>query len=254
MIKFLLKLIVVLGVILLLAIIVAWQAPAKWLITRATQPHPDIRYARVSGTVWEGIAYDAKWRDILLGDVQWDFMELSQTSPPFTTWYFEGNGLDYHLSLLADFERDSLRRLRYIQGEVPAGWVDLSKKIPLLFLDGNLLVNLDYVELEWGPRGLAAGTIQWNDAAFTGLFEEKLGDIVVNIEWADGATQVYFHSTQVRNIMLEGEARLTRGRYEALLILHATKKKRYVLEKLARLGQIQPDGSLHITLSGTMQQ
>ena len=252
--KFLLKLIVVLGIILLVAGVIAWQAPAEWFVSRASLPRHDIQVGRVSGTVWGGVAHDAKWRDILLGDIQWDFRELTQVSPPFTTWQFEGKGLDYQLSLLADFERDSLRRLRFVQGELPAGWVDLSKVVPLLFLDGRLLVNLDYLELKWGPRGLAMGSIQWNDAAFSGLFEEKLGDIIINIEWADGATRVYFQSTQVRNIMLEGEARLTAGRYEVLLILHTTEKKRYVIEELAKLGEIQADGSLHIELSGKMRR
>jgi len=252
--KFLLKSIVVLGILLLIAGVMTWQAPAEWLVERAALPRHDIQYARLSGTAWNGVAHDAKWHDLLLGDVHWDFNELSQVSPPFTTWRLVGDGMDYQLSLLADFERDSLRRLRFVQGEIPAGWVDMSELVPLLFLDGRLGVNLDYLELKWGPRGLAVGSIQWNDAAFTGLFDEKLGNIIINIEWADGATRVYFHSEQVRNIMLEGEASLTAGRYDVLLIVHTTEKKRYVIEKLADLGEIQADGSLRIDLSGKMRR
>jgi hypothetical protein len=252
--KFPLKSIVALGVILLLAGVIAWRAPAEWLVTRVAPPHHEFQYAHLSGTVWNGAAYQARWHDLLLGDIQWDFLGLNQVSPPFTTWRLEGKGLDYELSLLADFERDSLRRLRYIQGDLPAGWVDLSQVVPLLFLEGRLLVNLDYLELKWGPRGLAAGSVQWSDAAFTGLFEEKLGDIIINIEWVNDATYVYFQSTQVRNIMLEGEASLTAGRYKVLLILNTTEKKRHVIEKLADLGKIQPDGSLHIALSGRMRR
>ena len=252
--KFLLKSIVVLGILLLIAGVMAWQAPAEWLVERAELPRHDIQYSRLSGTAWNGVAHDARWRDLLLGEVRWDFNKLSQVSPPFTTWRLKGSGLDYQLSLLADLERDSLRRLRFVQGEIPAGWVDLSEWVPLLFLDGRLSVNLDYLELKWGPRGLAVGSVQWNDAAFTGLFDEKLGNIIINIEWADGATRVYFHSEQVRNIMLEGEASLTAGRYDVLLIVHTTEKKRYVIEKLADLGEIHADGSLHIELSGKMRR
>ena len=200
------------------------------------------------------MAHDAKWHDLLLGDVQWDFVELNQVSPPITSWQITGKGLDYQLSLLAGFERGSLRYLRFIQGELPAGWVDLSKVVPLLFLDGRLLVNFDYLELEWGPRGMAAGTVQWKDAAFTGLFEEKLGDININVEWVNGTTRVYFNSTQVRNIMLEGEANVTANRYNVLLILHTTEKKHYVIEQLAHLGRIQADGSLRIVQSGILRR
>ena len=252
--RFPLKSVVVIGIILLLAGVIAWQAPAEWLMKLAARQHHDIQYARATGTVWNGVAYDAKWRDLLLGDVEWDFVELNQVFPPATSWQITGKGLDYQLSLLAGLERGSLRHLRFIQGELPAGWVDLNKAVPLLFLDGRLLVNFDYLELKWGPRGLAAGSVQWKDAAFTGLFEEKLGDIIINIEWVNGTTRVYFNSTQVRNIMLEGEATLTANRYKVLLILHTTEKKHYVIEQLAHLGRIQADGSLHIAQSGILRR
>lgn len=252
--RFLLKPIVAIGAILLLTGIIAWKAPANWLLRQANLPHHDIQYAGASGTVWNGTAKNVTWHDLFLGDIQWDFMTLYQVSPPFSTWRFVGNGLDYQLSLLADVERDSLRRLRFINGDMPAGWVDLSKVVPLLFLGGRLEVNLDYLEFKWGPRGLAAGSIQWSDAAFSGLFEEKLGDITLNIEWLNGVTRVYFQSKQVRNIMIEGEASLTERRYNVLLILHTTEKKRYVIEQLAHLGEIHPDGSLHIARAGSMRR
>ncbi len=252
--SFLLKPIIAIGVILLLAVIIAWKAPAEWLVARAGLSQYDIQYGRASGTVWNGVARDVRWHSLSLGDIQWDFTVLEQISPPFTTWKLEGKGLDYQLSLLADVERKSLQRLRFISGELPAAWVDLSKAVPLLMLDGRLNVNLDYLELKWGSRGLAAGFIQWNDAAFIGLFEEKLGDIIINIEWVNGVTRVYFQSTQVRSIMIEGEATLTARRYNVLLILHTTEKKRYVIEKLAKLGKIHPDGSLHIVRSGNMRR
>lgn len=252
--RFLLKPIVAIGAILLLTGVIAWRAPAQWLLRQGNLSHHDIQYDRASGTVWSGVAQNVSWHGLLLGDIQWDFMTLYQVSPPFSTWQLAGNGLDYQLTFLADVEGDSLRRLRFINGEVPAGWVDLSKVVPLLFLGGRLNVNLDYLEFQWGPRGLAAGSIQWNDAAFTGLFEEKLGDIILDIEWVNGVTRIYFHSKQVRNIMLEGEASLTARRYNTLLVLHTTEKKRYVIERLAHLGEIHPDGSLHIALSGNMRR
>ena len=252
--RFLLKPIVVIGVILLLAGVIAWKVPVKWLVSRADLSHHDIQYAGASGTVWSGTAKNVEWRNLLLGDIHWGFMTLTQVSPPFSTWQVEGTGLDYQLSLLADVERTSLRRLRFINGELPAGWLDLNKAVPLLFLGGRLNVNLDFLELKWGPLGLAAGSIQWKDAAFTGLFEEELGDIDINIAWAHGGTRAYLQSTQVRSIMIEGEANLTARRYNVLLILHTTDKKRYVIEKLAHLGEVHPDGSLHITLAGSMRR
>ena len=252
--KFLLKSFLVFGIILLLAGTIAWQAPAKWLATRVNLPQKDIQYARVTGKIRNGMAHDVQWHDLLLSDIKWDIKALNQFWPPFTTWLVTGEGPDYNMSALAEFESDSLRRLRFVQGELPAAWVDLSEEVPLLFLGGRLVVNLDYLELKWGSSGLASGSIQWKDAAFTGLFEENLGNIIINIEWVDKATRLYFQSTQVRNIMLEGEASLTARRYNVLLILHTTEKKHYVIEQLAHLGEIQADGSLHIVWSGKMRR
>ncbi len=252
--RFLLKLMVALGVVLLVTGIIAWKAPADWFAERITQSHRDIQFSGASGTIWDGVVQDVKWRDLLLSDIHWNFMTLSQIYPPFSTWKVEGEGPDYRLSLLADFERESLRRLRFINGEVPAAWVDISKAVPLLFLGGRLDLNLDYLEPGRGARTLTKGSIQWSDAAFTGLLEEKLGDITITIEPVDGVTRAYFHSMQVRNIMIEGEVSITAGRYEALLILHTTDKKRYVIEELADLGEIHTDGSLHITRSGLLRR
>ena len=252
--KFLLKPIIALGVILLVLGGIAWKVPANWIVSRTDLAKHEIKYARSSGTLWNGKAEKVEWRKLLMGDIQWSFMTLNRVSPLYTTWQLKGQGLDYQLSLLADVERTSLRRLRFINGELPAGWVDLSKAIPLLFLGGQLNVNLDFLEFNWGPQGLATGSIQWKDAAFTGLFEENLGDITINIEWADGDTRVYFQSTQVRDIMIEGEASLTARRYDVLLVLHTSENKRYVIEKLAHLGETHPDGSLHISLFGSMRR
>lgn len=252
--SFLLKPFIAIGMILLLAGIIIWKAPADWLLSRANLSQHDIQYAGASGTMWNGIAQNIKWHDLLLGDIEWDFMTIDQLSPPFTTWQLKGKGPDYRMSLLADVERKSLRRLRFVNGELPAGWVDLSKTVPLLFLDGRLKVNLDYLELKWGSRGLAAGSVQWADAAFTGLLEEQLGDIIINIEWVNGVTRVDFHTTRGRNIIIEGEASLTARRYNVTLKLNTTEKKRYVIEQLAHLGKIQADGSLHIELSGKMRR
>jgi hypothetical protein len=252
--RFLLKLFVTLGVVLLVVGVIAWKAPADWFAKRVTLPQHAIQYSGTSGTMWDGVARDVKWRDFLLGDIRWNFMTLSQIYPPFSTWQLEGKDQDYQWSLLADFEGESLRRLRYINGDLPARWVDLSKEVPLLLLGGRLEINLDYLDLKRGARELTAGTILWNDAALTGLLEERLGDIAISIEAVNGTTRATFNSRQISNIVIEGEASLKAGRYEVLVILHTTEKKRYVIEQLSDLGEIHADGSLHITRSGKVRK
>jgi general secretion pathway protein N len=252
--KFLLRLLIALGTVLLVAGVVAWKAPSDWFAKRAAEPRYDIRYSGTSGTMWDGKALDVRWHERSLGGVDWNFMTLGQFYPTFTTWQLEGKGEDYQLSALADFEGESLQRLRYINGELPAAWVDVSEHVPLLQLGGRLEINLDFLNPGRGARELTEGTIQWSNASLAGLLEERLGDIAINIEASDGTTRATFNSSQVRNIMIEGEVSLRAGHYEVLLIVHATDKKRYVIEQLASLGEIHADGSLYITRSGRIQR
>ena len=252
--RFLSRILIVLGTVLLVAGVVAWKAPAEWFVKRAAEPRYEIRYSGTAGTMWDGTALNVRWRELSFGDVQWNFRTLSQIYPPFTTWQLEGKGPDYRLTMLADFEGEFLRRLRYINGELPASWVDLSEQVPLLLLGGRLDINLDFLDPRRGARELTEGSIQWSDASLAGLLEERLGDIAINIETSDGGTHATFNSLQVRNIMIEGEVSLRSGRYEVLLIVHTSDKKRYVIEQLASLGEIHANGSLYITRSGRIQR
>ena len=252
--RFLSRILIVLGAVLLVAGIVAWRAPAEWFVKRAAEPRYEIRYSGTAGTMWDGTALNVRWHERSFGDVQWNFRTLSQAYPPFTTWQLEGKGPDYRLTMLADFGGEFLRRLRYINGELPASWVDLSEQVPLLLLGGRLDINLDFLDPRRGARELTEGSIQWSDASLAGLLEERLGDIAINIETSDGGTHATFNSLQVRNIMIEGEVSLRSGRYEVLLIVHTSDKKRYVIEQLASLGEIHTDGSLYITRAGRIQR
>ena len=65
--RFLLKSFIAIGVILLLAGVIAWKAPAIWLLSRANLSQHDIQYAGASGTMWNGVAKGIKWHDLLLG-------------------------------------------------------------------------------------------------------------------------------------------------------------------------------------------
>jgi len=250
--KALIKVFIVLGLILLMAGLVIWRLPASWVVGQINLPIQDIQYSRVTGTIWQGSAEEFTWRELMLGEVSWIFQNLNDWRLPATSWKVNGKGLDYNLSFLAEVEGDSPQRLRFVQGDIPAGWVDLSEVVPLLFLDGRLNVNLTYLELNRRAHGLAEGTIQWNNAAFKGLFDEQLGTIGILVESVDNITHLYIQSHQVRNIMIEGDVSLRPGRYDAMIILHTSEKKRHIIEELAHLGKVGADGSLEISLSGIL--
>jgi hypothetical protein len=102
--KVLIKLFVFVGLILLIVGVVAWKIPASWVLGQVNWSSKGISYARVAGTLWEGNMEQLRRRDVMLGDVSWDFQTMNNFSPLESTWKVEGKGLDYELGFLLDFE------------------------------------------------------------------------------------------------------------------------------------------------------
>jgi hypothetical protein len=250
--KALVKLFVFAGIVLLIAGVVAWKLPAAWVLSQVNWHGQDIHYARITGTLWQGGVEQLERNDVLLGDVQWDFMTVNGLTPPATTWRVDGKGLDYEMSAFVDFEGQQATELRYMQGYIPAAWVDLSGAVPLVFLTGRFEIDLDRAALTGYTGRLATGTVSWTDAGMSGLVEESLGTVFMQLSSEKGFTIVDIQSEEGANIMISGDVRFNAAQYRTNLLLRAAHEKQYVIEELAHLGTVLEDGSLELTLSGKM--
>jgi len=250
--KALVKIFVFVGLILLVAGVLAWKAPAAWVLSRIHWSGQDIHYARITGTLWQGGVEQLIWGELMLGDVKWDFLTLNDPTKPATTWRVNGKGLDYEMSAFVDFEGQKAKGMRFVQGHIPAAWVDLSKAAPLVFLGGRFDLDLDYAALSGYTGRLASGTIRWSDAGLTGLVEESLGSVIVQLRSEKGFTIADIQSEQPADIMISGDLRFNAAQYRTNLVLTTTPEKQYVVQELAHLGTVLPDGSLELTLSGNM--
>ena len=250
--KALVKIFVFVGLILLVAGVVAWKTPAAWVMSQVNRPSQDVQYARVTGTLWKGGVEQLVWHDLMLGDVQWGFLTFNDPAKIATTWKVDGKGLDYEMSAFVDFEGQKANGMRFVQGFFPAAWIDLSKVVPLVLLTGRLDLDLDRAALSGYTGRLASGTIRWNDAGLSGLVEESLGSVIIQLSSQGGFTVADIQSEVPAEIMISGDLRFNADQYKTDLVLTAAPEKQYVVQELAHLGTVLPDGSLELTLSGKM--
>ncbi len=252
--KTLVKLFVLAGVVLLILGVVAWKVPAAWVLSQVNWSGKNIHYGRFTGTLWQGGVEQLERNDVMLGDVGWDFKTINGLTPLATTWRVDGKGLDYELSVFVDIEGLQARQLRYVQGHIPATWVDLSGVAPLVFLTGRFELDLDRTALTGFTGRLATGTIRWVDAGLSGLLQESLGTVLMQVSSEKGFTIAKIQSEEGADIMISGDVRFNAAQYRTNLLLQAVPDKQYVIEELAHLGTVLEDGSLQLTLSGNMSR
>jgi hypothetical protein len=252
MMKTLVKLFVFFGVVLLIVGFAVWKIPAAWVLNQVNWSRQNTDYARFTGTLWQGGVEQLVRNDVMLGDVQWDFKTINGLTPPATTWRVEGKGLDYEMSVFVDFEGQQASELRYVQGYIPAAWVDLSSVVPLVFLSGRFELDLDRAALTGYTGRLATGTIRWTDAGLTGLLEESLGTVLMQLSSEKGFTIANIQPEEGADIMISGDVRFNAAQYRTNLLLQAVEDKQYVIEELAHLGTVLENGTLELTLSGNM--
>jgi len=255
--KTIVKLFVFAGLVLLIVGVVAWKIPASWVLGQVNWASKDIRYARVTGTLWEGKMEQLNRHDLMLGDVNWDFQTINNLSPFETTWKVNGKGLDYEMNFFLDFEGSRAVSMRYVMGSVPAGWLGLTRAVPGLFLTGHFDIDLDTVATTGYPGRLASGTVHWRDAGLSGLVEESLGTVILELSSERGFTIADIQTDQTEDapkteIIISGEVKYNSAQYMTDLLIAATPGKQYVIEQLSHLGTVRPDGSLQLELSGTM--
>lgn len=248
------KLFIFVGLIILLVTLVAWKTPASWIADKTDLARKGASFARVTGTFWAGEAEQVEYRDLMLGDVKWNFLTLNQLNPVTTTWKIDGTGHDYDIELLMDTQGRQVKDLRLIQGHVPAGWIDLNKYAPMVVLTGRLNLDLDHASPTGDTSRLATGLIHWTDAGLDGLVEENLGTITIQLRSENRFTIADIQSDPEAEIRLDGQFRINGREYITELELQVVEEKQYVIDQLAELGTINENGSLQINRSGRVRR
>lgn len=228
-------------VLILIVIVVAWRMPANMVLQTAQDRLPAVDWSKVDGTAWNGSVEDFSYEDIELGTLEWEFDELEDLGSQLTAWKVRSYGPQHEMSARVTLTPEGeVVRAEDIQGQVPASWVDISKWLPLLHLEGTIELDLEHIELDRNLPVSGAGRVTWSQAAISGGANERFGKLRLNLtpKTAGQPEGMAFtlHSMESADIRLRGEGHILRNDYDMDLKVEIALERDDLLRFMQPLG------------------
>ncbi len=243
------------------AVTVVWKFPVAGLLPHVnTQP---VALAGVSGTLWKGTAQQVVTGHpaLIASDVQWRFLPAALMS---------GNtSANLEFEVLGGSGNGNVARhvtsgnVLVTEGTFRMPAVNLGQFLPLPIVDfgGNLIADIETLELENNLLTETKGTIVWRNAQVTGGLQAELGQVVLDVapQPVDGQTS---HIAKISNkdgdLEISGEMQIDiNGNYRADLRLKPTATANQglsgALGSLGPIAQRESDGSYRIRNSGNIR-
>ena len=160
---------------------VIWKFPAAGVL-----PHVNINpvsLAGVTGSVWSGAAEQviAPVPAVPVNNVKWRFQPAALLSGrTAATLDFEMIGGRGSGNVARSFSGD----VEVTEGQFSVPAANLAQFLPLPVADfgGNVIADIQNLELENNLLTTAQGTVIWRNALVTGLVEAALGQVVLDVE------------------------------------------------------------------------
>jgi general secretion pathway protein N len=176
--------------------------PADWLVRQFADQAPQLRLSGITGSLWSGSVAQARYDDVSLNDVQWQWRPLA---------LFAGR-LEYGLS--GSWEEHPVRFAagKNLLGTPYLKDVELAAPLPKLTgalrlpveLSGDLDLALDRVTFTGaGPVPALEGRGQWTPAVITAPIELDLGKVVVEMS-LDGNSTAAQVSARDGRLLVDG--------------------------------------------------
>ncbi len=239
---------------------VIWKFPAAGIL-----PHVNIKplsVAGVTGSVWNGSADQviAPPPALPVSNVEWRFQPVAllsgKTAANLDFEVLGGNGSG---NVARGFAGD----ITVTGGSYRGPAANLAQFLPLPVADfeGQLLADIENLELKNNLLTTAKGTVIWSDALVTGLVEAKLGQVVLDFEpeSIDGqAVHVGKLTNSDGDLDIKGDVQIDiNGNYRADVRLKPTATASAGLTgALGSLGPIakrESDGSYRIRNNGNIR-
>ena len=203
-----------------------------------------VEFQQVTGTIWSGQAR----------------LKLPQQSPLPVSWRW-GGGLTWDWSIASrdlaiegQWRPSNRDRLENISGEVNIQYLDVAKWLVVIWPEGQLILDVSYVEFEPGIALAASGQLLWQKARLAGLVNESLGDLIIDLrphETLAGHTIADIQSNSRGAVRVSGELSSNSDRYQALIKLQPSAERLDLLPYLLPLGRFS-DGAIRIERSGQL--
>ncbi len=235
--------------------LVVWRMPAD-LVVKVAQPEQlGIDLEEIEGTVWDGEVDDFKYRDLDLGKVGWELEEVEDWSTQKTRWKLDGEGPEHHFDMWLSMTPEGEYTIRDGSGFLPAKWIDVSRFLPMINLDGKLDFDIDELELIDELPSSGTGRIDWSGAGITGAVEESFGRLQMTFTPAQGAQQgidFEFRSLQSSDIRFTGSGRLNMANYEITVGTEVSPRRQDMHEFFREIGSEFRDGKYWLSWGGSI--
>lgn len=228
---------------------ITWQLPADFVLRRLPDHGVPLRYESAEGSIWRGSATGVRWRGLPLQRVEWRFLGPGRWPGLTHRWAFHGEGGDYQLDGRLSLNGSRIEAVERLAGELPAHWVDLSQVAPFVVLLGRLQIDIEEAEFDGGQPRRVEGNVEWRQAGLSGLVEEQLGRLLIELDARRNGTAFRLRSLESAPLMFDGDGEIDGNGYEVSLALRASPERMPTLRELAHLGRLEGD-TLTIDWSG----
>jgi general secretion pathway protein N len=239
-----------LGVLILVAGLLAWFLPARWALPWIEPQLHGLRLQQVQGQLWDGRAgqiLNAQGNPV--GQLQWQLSRRALLGQVQLQLDFQGP----HLTFSGAMQRLPDNQLQWRGVSVHA---DLAALLPRVALPqgqplGELQLAVDQAVLQGGwPLQLDARA-QWLQAAM----RTRSGDVALgNLQWQaqaqGGVIEVQLHDDGHGPLEADGQLQLSPLGWRLDAKLRARQTDPALRHWLAGLGQLDADGGVHIQRSG----
>ncbi len=243
------------------AVTVVWKFPAAGVLPHiSTNP---VTVAGVSGSIWKGTAEQVQPPNpaLVASNVKWRFMPAAlmsgNTAANLDFEVLGGSGSGHVSRSITSGD------VSVTDGSFRMPAVNLGQFLPLPIVDfgGNLIADIETLDLENNLLKTARGTVVWRNALVTGGLQAELGQVVLDVEPQpiDGRpAHVAKISNKDGDLELNGELQIDiNGNYRADIRLKPTASANQGLTgALGSLGPIakrESDGSYRIRNNGNIR-
>lgn len=248
--KLLRNCLIALASLLLLAALLLWFLPARWVMPWLQPQLHGMQLQEVSGSLWDGRAGQVVGADgRSLGQLQWQLSRRALLGKPDLRLTFDGP----QLAFSGDLQRRDDAQIVAQRLSVRADAVVLDRylKSPLGQPRGELTLSADHLRLQGGWPIELQGLARWQHALMhTSEGDVGLGNLLLRAQAHGGVIQASWHDEGDGPLHVQGQLQLSPLGWRLDSTLRARHTDPLLQQWLARLGPMASDGSVHIQHRG----
>jgi general secretion pathway protein N len=240
------------ALLLLLAALLLWLAPASLAYRYVADRLGPVRLDDVSGSVWEGRARQLVAFGVALGPLEWKVSAWSVlANRPEGELVMDGDEVDARARFLRDGNAITLRE---VDARFPAVLLGPALDIPALKLTGTVALRASEVHVVGGLLASAEGHADWRDVGISGAAQARLPGVRVDFApAADGGIAARVADAG-GPLAIAGTATLRDGRYVSETTFELREPNAQIAEALSWVGQRTPSGGSYLRIEGELHR